>query len=244
MDRPIFLAKAVLAALWFGICSAAGLGMSLLRWKDPSCGHDFARMLSPPLLRLFGIQLSVEGEERLHAAAPCVYVANHQSNLDVVFFGMVYPPRTLLIGKRELMWIPFFGLMFAAMGNVLMDRRDSKRCIDAMSALASRMPQQGLCVWIFPEGHRNQGGPLLPFKKGAFHLAADAGVPLVPLVLGPIRRVVDPSRMRCPGGRIELKVLEPIPSAGREVPELMAEARQRMEQGLALLNRPAVEARG
>src|SRR5579862_4324616 len=118
----MFYIRALLAALWFLASSAVGLAMALVRWGDPSNGYRFGRLCAWGTLRLLRLRVQVEGAERLYSSQPCIYVANHQHNMDLFTFGSMYPPRTVVIGKKEIMRIPVFGLMFKAMGNILLDR--------------------------------------------------------------------------------------------------------------------------
>src|SRR4051812_43068242 len=108
-----------LIGLWLTLCSCVGIVYSVLRWGNLNIDRDFARVFSWGALRILGIRIQVEGREHLENAQPCIYVANHQSNLDMAVFGPVYPARTVVIGKKELKWVPFFGILFMAAGNIM-----------------------------------------------------------------------------------------------------------------------------
>lgn len=232
-----FLLKVVPTALWFAFSCAVGFIVSVLRWGDPSNGHRFARIFAWGGLRLLGIQVRVVNAEGLVTARPCVYVANHQSMMDLFFCCHFYPPRTLVTGKKEVIWIPFFGIMFYAMGNVILDRQRRGKAIAALDRAVERIRNEQVSVWVFAEGTRNRGGPMLPFKKGAFRLAMQAGVSIVPLVLGPHARLLDPRRFKADPGVLEVRVLEPIPTAGldpADVDALIARTRAAMEEAMRL----------
>ena len=99
-------------------------------------------------------------------------------------------------------------------------------------------------VWMMPEGHRNAGGELLPFKTGAFRLAAAAGVPVVPLVVEPLTAVVDTRRRRTRPGTLRIRALDPVRVAGDSpaaVEEAAAATRGRMQAALDELRRTAGE---
>jgi len=148
---------------------------------------------------------------RLSASRPCVFVSNHQSIMDLLVFGAVVPRRTVAVGKQELSKIPLFGWFFRASGNLVIERGNPEAAREMLAAAGRRLKEEGLSVWFMPEGHRNAGGELLPFKTGAFRLAAAAGVPVVPVVAGPLQAIVDTRRMRTRRGRLALSVLDPVP---------------------------------
>eukprot|EP00042_Codosiga_hollandica_P040035 m.339891 g.339891 ORF g.339891 m.339891 type:complete len:290 (+) comp55754_c0_seq8:427-1296(+) len=114
--------------------------------------------------------------------APCVYIMNHQGILDAVISSVAFPNNTVVVAKKTFLYVPFFGQVFWALGNIAINRSDRDGSVNAMRGAAERVKKEGLSVFIFPEGTRNRQGELLPFKKGAFHLAIQAQVPIVPLV--------------------------------------------------------------
>ncbi len=235
----MFYVRFVLAALWFLGSSAVGLLFSLLRYGDPSNNRRFSRLCSRGTLFFLGWKVQVAHSERLYDNQPCVYVANHQHNVDLFNYGDMYPPRTVVIGKRQLAKIPIFGLMFGALGNILLDREQRVRAMSQMSQVAERIKKDRISVWIFPEGHRNTRGGLLPFKKGAFFLAKEAGVPLVPIVCADIRPMLDIPRRFVRSGTVHMEVLEPIETEAvpmERIGELVKQTEQRMLESLQRLN--------
>ncbi|MHB2015485.1 MAG: lysophospholipid acyltransferase family protein [Candidatus Xenobia bacterium] len=218
----MFYVKVLFGFLWFLYSCVAGLVMALLRYGDVSNGHRMARLFAQGALPIMGVRVAAAGAEKIPASQPCVYVANHQSDLDILAFAGLYPPRTIVIGKKEIVKIPFFGLFFKASGNVLLDREDHERAMAGMGKAADRIRREGVSVWVFPEGHRNPQGPMLPFKKGAFHLAIEAAVPVVPIVCAPISPVLDLGKRRAPGGTLHVQVLDPIGPDGHTADTLLA----------------------
>ncbi len=91
--------------------------------------------------------------------------------------------NTVSIGKKSIVWIPFFGLLYWLSGNILIDRKDKHSAKRTIEKTVERIGKDQLSVWMFPEGTRSNGRGLLPFKMGAFHTAIKAGVPIVPVVL-------------------------------------------------------------
>lgn len=182
----------------------------------------FARVFCGGVAKLMGWKIDVD-RERLSAQRPCVYVSNHQSIMDLLVFGAIVPRRTVAVGKRELGKIPLFGWFFRASGNLVIERGNSEDARQMLAAAARRLKEEGISVWFMPEGHRNTGPELLPFKTGAFRLAAAAGVPVVPVVAAPLSAVVDTDRLRAYPGTLRMRVLEPVSvPSGAEEEELAA----------------------
>ena len=150
----------------------------------------------------------------------------------ITMAGM-YPWRTVVIGKEVLKWIPFFGLFFIGTGNILINRRDRKNSLAGLAKAAEAIRERNVSVWIFPEGTRNHGRvPLLPFKKGAFYMAIQAQVPVVPIVNDSILKFYDFRKKWIRPANLVIKVLDPIPTLGMTdagVPSLMARVRDVME---------------
>ncbi|MDQ2969666.1 MAG: 1-acyl-sn-glycerol-3-phosphate acyltransferase [Acidobacteriota bacterium] len=190
-------------------------------------------------MRFLGWRIEVDAQ-RLAVSRPCVFVSNHQSIMDLLVYGAVVPRRTVAVGKQELSKIPLFGWFFRASGNLVIERGNPEAAREMLAAAGRRLREEGLSVWFMPEGHRNAGGELLPFKTGAFRLAAAAGVPVVPVVAGPLQTIVDTRRMLTRRGRLSLRVLDPVPieegeaqiaSAAVSVREKMQAEFERLTEG-------------
>ncbi len=201
--------------LGFVAATGYGIGSALLRRDRSRVPARYARLLSRLLLPPFGIRLEVHGEENLYAERPCVYISNHQTSFDVPVLASIYPPDTVVVAKKEIRNIPLFGWLYQATGNVLIDRANRKQAVGRLQEAEEAIRTRGVSVWIFPEGTRaTEPGKLLPFKKGAFYMAIATGVPIVPVVASPITPLVDFKRRRSRSGTVEIRVLEPIPTAG------------------------------
>lgn len=235
----IFLFRAVAAVLAFAAASVYGFLITLLRRDRSLVPYDYARMISRLMSSPLGIQVEVTGEHILSEAQPCVYVVNHQSLVDAPILGRIYPSRTVLVGKKELRWLPFFGWVYTATGNILIDRRNNPKAVQRMREAENAIRERGVSVFMFPEGTRGDvPGELLPFKKGAFHLAIAAGVPIVPIVVSPLKPLIDAKRFRITPGTIRVTVLEPIPTTGLEdanATDLLVRVRDRMTEVLRVL---------
>ncbi|KAI5857524.1 hypothetical protein BZA05DRAFT_383860 [Tricharina praecox] len=160
---------------------------------------------------IMGIEFDVEGEEHLNTR-PAVFVSNHQSELDILFLGRAFPKHCSVTAKRSLKFVPFLGWFMALSGTVFIDRGNRKTAIAAFDSAVNEIKGNKQSVWIFPEGTRSYFGKpdLLPFKKGAFHLAVQAGVPVVPVVVQNYSHVLHLQDRTFEPGTIRVKVMEPI----------------------------------
>ncbi len=134
-----------------------------------------------------GIDLRVDGEQHLWSHRPAVFIFNHQSALDAILMMKLIRRDVTGVGKMELKKNPIFGPIFTAAGVVFVDRADSKRAIEALKPAVDAL-KEGRSLVIAPEGTRSPTPRLGRFKKGAFHMAMQAGVPIVPVVF---RNVLD-----------------------------------------------------
>lgn len=235
--------KLLFILLWFCLSSMAAFFIALLRWGDLDLDHDLARLVSVPCLRIAGIQLELEGEAHLDEHRPCIFVMNHQSNLDALILGCFFPRQTVVIGKKEILWIPFFGLAYKASGNILIDRKKRAKAIAGLSRAVQFIQKRKASIIIFPEGTRNRSDqPLQSFKKGAFHMAIEAQVPIVPIVISPVRKVFDWNRKALNPGVLRVQVLPPVPSEGfsaNQVDELSSRVRSVMLEAVRGLSASA-----
>lgn len=224
------------AIVGFVAASLYGVAIAVVRRQRSLVAHDYAQMMARLMRPALGLRTRVIGRERLLAHRPCIYVSNHQSMYDVPVLAELYPPETVVVGKRELRRIPFFGWLYTITGNVLIDRADNPAAVGRLKEAAEAVLDRGVSVWIFPEGTRGkEPGRLLPFKKGAFYLAVETGAPLVPIVVQPLREIFDPARRLLRPATVEVRVLEPIPTAGlkeADVPALLERTQTAMQSAL------------
>lgn len=185
-----------------------------------------------------GITARVTGWESVpeairSGAQPAIFMSNHQSQLDPPFLLGAIPVHAVYIAKKELKWVPFLGWAAAAAGAIFVDRSNRERAVASLHAAAMKV-KGGRNVVIFPEGTRTTTGDLLPFKKGGFNLALDAGVPIVPVATVGGFRILPKGGRRVRPGHYEVRFGEPVDPAafpGRD--QLMAEVRRRMEALIA-----------
>jgi 1-acyl-sn-glycerol-3-phosphate acyltransferase len=223
-----FVAASIVGGLFLPVVSAAALAIALVRGPKGHAAVFAARTYSRVMQRVLGWKIEAEGVERLADVSPSVVMVRHQSNLDVIVVGEVFPPGAIAIGKKQLEWIPLFGWLWRATGNILIDRRHTAVAMESIRRAVDSAKAVGVSVWVAPEGHRNMGAEMLPFKKGVFHLALGAQFPILPLAVSPLSGVLDARRWILRPGTIRLRVLAPVPTKGLgpgDLDELMARVR-------------------
>ena len=147
------------------------------------------------------------GEEILNSTRPAVFVLNHQTELDVLLLGWIWPKNCSVTAKKSLRNIPFLGWYMTLSGTIYIDRVDRNAAMKAFESAAKAMKIKKQSVVIFPEGTRSYSlePALLPFKKGAFHLAVQGGVDIVPIVAENYSGVLSPKLRRFNAGTIRVK---------------------------------------
>ncbi|HJW71219.1 MAG TPA: lysophospholipid acyltransferase family protein [Geothrix sp.] len=158
-----------------------------------------------------------------------IFMSNHESQMDPPVLIAALPVPAVFIAKQELKYVPFIGVAAWAAGVIFIDRGNRDRAIKSIQAAAAEI-RGGKSVVIFPEGTRNRTGQMLPFKKGGFALALDAGVPIVPMATLGGHLVLPRGRIRFWPGQYSVIVGAPVfPADYPSREDLMAEVRQRIE---------------
>lgn len=201
-----------------GIACLAALLLGPSRMWTVFCG-PWARTT----LRILGIQTVVHHAERLRG--PAVFVANHQSLLDVVLLPALLPANTRFVARRELRHIPFWGWAFMMGGAIPIERRGRGGDAQRLEAGLSRLPR-GWSVTIFPEGTRRRHQALGPFRRGAFFCAARLGHQVVPVGIGSLDMVSPVNSRLLRAGVVHLYVGTPIAVASSSATNVHAATQQ------------------
>lgn len=164
---------------------------------------------------------------------PFVAVSNHASNLDPLILIAALPRPVAFVAKREMFSWPLVGAYARRLGAVPVERGRAGGRMRAFREVA-RAAHAGRAVHVFPESTVFPEPGLLPFRLGAFRLAAERGLPIVPIAIAGTRRVL-PADARLPHpARIEVRVLPPVePPAGHRDPQGLAAFRDRVRKALA-----------
>ncbi|WVN85990.1 uncharacterized protein L203_101148 [Cryptococcus depauperatus CBS 7841] len=236
-----------------GFISAWGVVISLLAAMAGQrlsiqhyVGRSFYYLASP----LIGLRFEVEGEEHFDALMTArdgkhqsaVLLGNHQSFLDILYLGRIFPRRASIMAKRELKYTPFLGQFMLLSGTVFVNRQNKIDAVKALDIAGQDMKRKGVSLWIFPEGTRSSSveSTLLPFKKGAFHLAIQAQIPVVPVVCENYHQLFD-GKTRFESGVLKIKILPPIPTTGLtsdDVTSLTESTRELMIKTLCEISAP------
>ena len=205
-------------------CGAFAVFCSLFS-RSGRVAHRFARFWAKSLIFIAGIRVFVKGKENLPREGACIFIANHQSLMDIPAFFSTIPLEFRVLAKGMLFSIPFMGWTMGRAGYIPIYKDDPKKSLStikkAMAVLSS-----GVSLLIFPEGGRSVDGRIRRFKSGAFYLAIKAQAPIVPVAICGSRKILPKGSLKINRGTITLYVEKPIATAHRrskERAELMEE---------------------
>jgi 1-acyl-sn-glycerol-3-phosphate acyltransferase len=218
----------------FGAPAAAiGIPWSALR-RNFSTMYKWGMAVLRLGVRASGIIVRVEGLENVPVGESCIFLSNHVSNLDPPILLPALPGMNSVFLKKSLMKIPLLGTAMR-MGKFVPVTRGGSREEAAQSvSVAADALRSGLNIFIFPEGTRSKDGSMLPFKKGAFFLAAETLAPMVPIVITGTAEMMRKGSLRIyPGVAVIrfLPVVRPTEYGTKE--QLMEAVRSKMEAALA-----------
>lgn len=226
-----FAIKALLVVLVSLVTGILVLALAPLD-HDGRLAYRLSRFWTWSILKIGGIRLRIEGLELLDPKRPYVFIANHQSNIDIpVLVQSLAQFQLRWAAKKELLRVPVFGWALRASRHIIVDRSNRAKAMASLRR-AREILQSGLSVVFFPEGTRSSGGELLPFKRGGFVLAIKTRTPIVPVTIKGSRSVLPKGDWRIRPGEIVVIVSQPIPLdqpyAGR-LGNLVSHVREVME---------------
>jgi 1-acyl-sn-glycerol-3-phosphate acyltransferase len=160
-------------------------------------------------LRLSGVRIVVKGLDQLDPKQSYVFVANHRSYLDTATLFIHTGRRIGLLAKKELLKVPVLGVGMGFVNVMAIDRSNLESAMQTTEAAAQRI-RSGVSFAVFVEGTRAQPGCLLPFKKGAFYMARQAGVPVVPVAIKNSDLLMGKGAGEAKSGTIEMVMMSPI----------------------------------
>jgi 1-acyl-sn-glycerol-3-phosphate acyltransferase len=200
------------------------------------CGVTWAfinTLLTPAIIR-------VRGRDRVNRHQSYVIVSNHMSAFDIVaIYGWIGIDFKWVM-KKEVRKIPGVGFGSAAIGHIFIDRSNTKNAIASIHAARKRITN-GTSVLFFPEGTRSKDGRLLPFKKGAFRLAHELALPILPVTIRGTDRIMPSGTLDLMPGKAEILIHEPLEVSEYDpenVATLMQEVRARIASGLKDRDKP------
>lgn len=218
------------------IISAVALLLTFPFDKQRKVVHELSRALVymfvmvPPLWKR-----KIEGLENIEKDKPYVIVINHQSMVDVMMLYLV-PMIFRWVSKKEVHRIPFIGRFLMMHGDIAIDRKQGSKSMRKVMEQGKMWLGRGVSVAMFPEGTRSKDGEIHRFKAGAFALAKDAGVAILPVIMEGSSSMIKPSLMVNWRNEFVIKVLPAISAeqvAATEQNELMEQTRKIMVEALA-----------
>jgi 1-acyl-sn-glycerol-3-phosphate acyltransferase len=186
-------------------------------------------------LLLSGVRVKVRGLELLDPNQTYVFVSNHRSYLDTAAMFIYTGRRIGLLAKKELLKVPVLGVGMGFVNVMAIDRSNRESAIRTTEAAAQRI-KSGVSFAVFVEGTRAKPGELLPFKKGAFYMARQAGVPVVPVAIKNSDELMGKGTGVARAGTIEMVFMKPMNTLERvsdeAIDQLIAETRQVIKKEL------------
>jgi 1-acyl-sn-glycerol-3-phosphate acyltransferase len=173
------------------------------------CRH----LWSPVLLWAGGARLVVHGQENVDPKRPTIYVANHQSTLDIPAHFVAVPVPFRYVAKSQLRWVPAIGWYLWLAGHIFVNRYNRQAAIDSLRVAGEKI-RNGTSIFLYPEGTRSPDGRILPFKKGPFALALEARVPICPVTIEGTGKIMPKNSWDIVPGPVHVKIGKPIDTTG------------------------------
>ncbi len=209
MIRTLWTALVVTAATgWFG---SLVIIQSFIGRKPHAWYSGITRKWARSIMWASGCPVVTHGMENVRPGEPQVVVSNHVSWFDVFAIASVLEVPFRFVAKKELMSFPVFGRAMHSAGHVVIDRSNREKAVQSLREAGAMIRESPAAVIIFAEGTRSRTGRLQPFKKGAFTLAIEAGVAVVPAVVTGSFQIMPPGSRRIHPNTIHVHFLPPIP---------------------------------
>ncbi|GAA4471510.1 HAD-IB family hydrolase [Rhodococcus olei] len=210
---PLATARTAVAMGSLMTTAALGVGVGLLT-RNRQTAANLVGSVGPDIaLTICGITVEVEGRENAWSHRPAVFMFNHQSSLDVLVLGAVVRRDVTGVAKKEASHDPRFIPVGALLDVAYIDRSDSAQARAALAPAVEKL-KSGTSLVIAPEGTRSPTPRMLRFKKGGFHLAMEAQVPIVPIVIHDAGELMWRNSLVAHPGTVHVSVLEPVPTQG------------------------------
>jgi 1-acyl-sn-glycerol-3-phosphate acyltransferase len=194
--------------------------------------HWTSRMWSRFILWLFHIRVKTRGADFIDRSKHYIYISNHASAIDIPAVVVGIPDDIRFVLKKELTRIPIWGWALRYGHYIAIDRSKARDAIKSLDEAAERM-RNGASVILFAEGTRTRDGRLQPFKRGAFTLAAKAGIPIIPVTINNTYNILPKGSLRVNKGDIELVFGKPIPTSSIEGREGEARLIEQVRQAIS-----------
>lgn len=212
------------------------LTFSLFRPYSPMFSGILKRW-SKMFLRIPPVTVTTEGLENADPSERYVIVSNHLSTFDIPLMFSALPTDGRFLSKKELFRIPLIGRAMRQVGIIEVDRQAGRSSRSIINEGVANAADRGYSLIVFPEGTRSDSGEMLPFKKGAFRIAIDTGLPILPVVIEGTDRISKPGSKLFHPGHANIRVLPPITTADLtnrdNLNDLMATCEEAIRDGYA-----------
>ncbi|MFS2221085.1 1-acylglycerol-3-phosphate O-acyltransferase [Pantoea sp. B65] len=237
----LLILRAIFVVIYSVLVCVFGCIYCLFSPRNPRHVATFGRLFGR-LSWVFGVKVELRRPAGAENYGNAIYIANHQNNYDMITAAKIVQPTTVTIGKKSLLWIPFFGLLYWLTGNLLIDRNNRAKAAGTIGEMVEQFQKKKISFWMFPEGTRSRGRGLLPFKTGAFHAAMTAGVPIIPIVVSNTHNKIKLNRWK--NGLVIIEMLPPVDVKqfeNQSVRKLATHCRELMMVKLEQLNAEVAE---
>ena len=194
---------------WTIIFASLGIVVSLFEWRGKFMSW-VAKTWSKLLLKIGGMDYKVVGLSNLDPNGNYLFVANHESGLDIPLVFATLPYHLVAIAKIELKRIPSFGWSMIAGGHFFVDRKNKIKALKSLSIAKKSMAKNPRSIIIYPEGTRSKDGEIGLFKKGGFVLAMEMNLPVVPIALCGTFESFGKNKMTFNKNNLELRIGKPF----------------------------------
>lgn len=235
-----FYTKSFVFGFLIILCALYGVIASILLrliGKEEYAQYTVARVFYHTFSTLLGVTITMKGGEHLRTK-PAVVVSNHQSALDILVLGKLFQPGFTVTAKKALRYVPFLGWFMVASGTFFLDRARGEKARKTLDRALAGLKKDNRLIFMFPEGTRSATKKLemLPFKKGAFHLAKQANIPVIPVAVSNYSTIFNSSEMIFNRGEIIIEVLEPMSTSdlktNDDVTEFAFQVREKLLQSI------------
>ncbi len=163
------------------------------------------------VLKISNVKVVVEGQEKINENDQYIFISNHSSAFDIPSMYWGVKNKHGMLAKKQLKYVPFFGWAMWAAGHYFVDRKDHRAALAVMEQVAAQMSEnKDNSLIIFAEGTRSEDGHLQRFKKGAFILSLDTGIPIVPVVINGAHVAMGKKQRQISSTTIKLTILPPM----------------------------------
>ncbi|NNF01359.1 MAG: 1-acyl-sn-glycerol-3-phosphate acyltransferase [Bacteroidia bacterium] len=188
---------------------------------------------SPMILKICGIKIEIQGKDSIDLNKPSIFVSNHLSFIDIPCLFYALPKNLHFIAKESLKSVPFLGWFMMATGMIFVDRSNLQKSIASLKK-AAKLVSKDKNVLVFPEGSRSKDGRVKIFKKGAFHLAVQAGATLIPIGIKGTDKIWGTDSYKLTSGTVSLKIGQGIDTSKLKDPDVNALIKQVRETVIKL----------